>query len=396
MGARLPRFGTIVVGAGIVGACVAEAIAARDRVLVLEQGVAPGEEATAQNAGMQRRLVVDRPERALACRSAELLDRWEAEGAFPDGSPLRRAGAVIAVVGRGARERELRVAAEDLRARGHAVHELECAEAVSRAPALAGAPVGPCWWLPDEALMDAHAITSAALRRGRARGAVLGLTRRVVGLALTDGGVRGVHTAEGLVEAERVVLAAGAWGAWLAASAGLRRPLVPLARHLLQSAPHPLAERSHPYVWLDDAGLYARPEAGAWLVSPCDEAAVVPPVGPGSRGPVDPTTRALAMDKVERLLPALSGLRLHSGWTGLRTFAPDRRPLIGADPQVPGLWWAGALGGAGVTCGLAVGEALGALMFGSGLEGLDLSAFSPGRAWGEDRLPVGAIGVLPG
>ena len=390
---RLEQAQTIIVGAGIVGACVAEALAGRGELLVIEQGAAPGEEATAQNAGMCRRLVVDPHERALACRSAALLERWEAEGAFPDGAPLRRVGAVIGAVAPGARADGLQAAAEDLARRGVAVEALAPDRVGERAPALAGAPLHRAWWLPDEGLLDPHAITRAALARARSRGARLAVARRGLSLVVQEGRVIGVKTERGWIEAERVILASGAWSAWLAASAGLARPLVPLARHLLLSAPHPLADPHHPYAWLDDAGLYVRPEAGAWLLSPCDETAVAPPEGPGSRGGVDPGARACAMDKVERLLPALRDLRLRSGWTGLRTFAPDRRPVLGEDPERPGLVWATGLGGAGVTCGLAVGEAVAALLAGEGAQGLE--AFSPARLWGEDLLPAGARDVLP-
>ena len=392
---RLSEAQTIIVGAGIVGACVAEALAGEVDLVVIEQGASPGEEATAQNAGMSRRLVVDPHERALACRSAELLAQWEAEGGFPHGSPRRTVGALIAAVSPGPRANALALAAEDLVRRGLVVEELEGGEAAQRAPVLAGAALHRAWWLPEEGLLDAHGITTAALARARARGARLTVARRGLALVVREGRLIGVATEEGLIEAERVILASGAWSAWLAASAGLSRPLVPLARHLLLSAPHPLASPNHPYAWLDDAGLYVRPEAGAWLLSPCDEAAVVPPDGPGSRGVVDSAVRALAMDKVDRLLPALRGLRPRSGWTGLRTFAPDRRPVIGADPEVSGLWWATGLGGAGLTCGLAVGEALAALMGLRPAPGFDLRAFSPGRVWAEDLLPAGARDVLP-
>ena len=162
---------------------------------------------------------------------------------------------------------------------------------------------------------------------------------------------------------------------------------MPLARTLLHSAPHPLSRPDHPWCWVDDAGVYARPEGAGWLVSPCDEARRAPPAGPGSAGEVTPAGETLAAEKLTRLMPALGDLRIAGGWTGLRTFAPDRRPLIGADPALDGLWWAAGLGGFGVTCGYAVGEALAAWMRGQDTPWLRPGAVSPGRPLAA-RFPI--------
>jgi len=43
-------------------------------------------------------------------------------------------------------------------------------------------------------------------------------------------------------------------------------------------------------------------------------------------------------------------------WAGIRTHAEDQRFLIGPDPDVAGLVWAGALGGHGITCAEPVGR----------------------------------------
>lgn len=389
----MERAEIVVVGAGVAGASAALWLSERARVRVLEQGPAAGAEASAQNAGMLRRLVPDALERALACRSAAQLERWREEGMPADA--FRPTGALLAVTGPGPRAEALEGAAADLRARGLQVSSPEGAALLEVAPVLAGARVHRAWWLPEEGLLDAHAVVQTGLAAARRRGAEVELGRSVRRLIVRGGRVEGVETPTGPVLAEAVVLAAGAWGAWLAAEVGLARALVPLRRHLLHSAPHPLARPDHPYTWLDDEGLYLRPEAGGWLVSPCDELAVAPPAGGGSTGPVLEEARALALDKLERLVPAAAGLRLAGGWSGLRTFARDRRPWIGADPELEGLWWLSGLGGAGLSCAFALGEVLCASMEGRALPGLPLDALRPGRASEVDRLPPDAVQILP-
>ncbi len=62
-------------------------------------------------------------------------------------------------------------------------------------------------------------------------------------------------------------------------------------------------------------------------------------------------------------------------WCGLRTFAPDRRFVLGPDPVRPGLFWVAGLGGHGMTSGLAVGQLAADLILGKKTSG----ALNPGR-----------------
>lgn len=376
----------IVVGAGLAGASVAWHLAPHARVLLLEQGRSTGAEATAQNAGMVRVLGEDPVERALALRSAA---RFQAPGEdWEDAPPSRVTGAVL---GLGHDPSHLHDGVAHLRAAGVRVEALDRPAEV--APLLRGSPLRAAWYLPDARLADPHALLSGFLRGARRHDAALRLGVEVRGLIRDGDRVVGVRTDREELRADRVVLAAGAWSARLAAGVGLRRPLIPLRRTLLQTAPHPDAAVDHPWCWIDDVGVYARPEAGGWLCSPCDEAVDAPGTGPGSRGPVEPEIGALLAHKLERWMPALRDLPLRAGWSGLRTFAPDRRPLMGEDPDADGLWWAAGLGGFGVTCSFAVGEAVAAWMRGSSVDWLRPRGVSPGRPFLR-RWPIRPTGDL--
>ncbi len=357
--ARLPATADVgVIGGGIAGCALAAWLAPHQRVLVVEQGAQPGAEATAQNAGMVRRLGEDPAERALAVRTAAHLAAPPAD--FPGlAAASRRTGALIALAHD---PWHLHDGVAALRARG--VQISACDRPWELAPALAGAHLAQAWHLADERVADAWLVLQSCLARARAHGAqlVCGAPVREI---LTDAqGVSGLRCDQGTVATRQIVLAAGAWSGPLAATAGVHRALVPVRRSLLQSVPDPRSRPDHPWTWIDDVGVYVRPEGGGWLASGCDETPETPPAGPGSRGAVHPTHRALADHKLAHHLPALAGLRWQTGWTGLRTFAPDRRPLLGAEPAAPGLWWLAGLGGFGVSCGLAAGEAVAAWMQG--------------------------------
>lgn len=53
---------------------------------------------------------------------------------------------------------------------------------------------------------------------------------------------------------------------------------------------------------------------------------------------------------------------VRSAWAGLRTFAPDRHPVIGEDPGVPGFFWLAGQGGFGILTSPAAARALAGLV----------------------------------
>ena len=372
-----PTADVVVIGAGIAGAAAAWHLSRLfGSVLLLEQGEQPGAEASAQNAGMIRRLAGHEVERYLAIRTHRFLE--DPPDGFVRDELSRRTGAVLGfaeVLG------QLDAAVVDLREAGVEVEtSLRVPEA---APAMAGCPLLWAWYLPDERTSDPHAMVSSFVRGLRREGGRLACGVRVLGIEVENDRVRGVTTTAGSVSTDRVVIAAGAWSGRLSGGLGLDRPLLPLSRALLHTRPDDLSRPDHPWCWVDDVGVYIKPEGTGWLVSGCEEALAPPSGGPGSTGPVDELSRAMTLDKIARIFPALGQVRRQGGWTGLRTFAPDRRPNLGSDPEVDGLWWTTGFGGSGITCCPAAGEALAIWMAGQQTDWLDRTEVCPGR-----RLPT--------
>ena len=77
-------------------------------------------------------------------------------------------------------------------------------------------------------------------------------------------------------------------------------------------------------------------------------------VSPGEEDPVPPQDAAAddlrlaeAFDALQRTTH-LQVTRVEHRWAGLRTFAPDRAPVVGFDPQAEGFFWLAGQGGFGV------------------------------------------------
>ena len=362
----------VIVGAGIVGCSLAAHYEKGSSVTVLEQGSAPGAEASSQGAGMIRRLGEDPYERALAARSyARLLSMpmdWE-------GLPLwRRTGALIALAHD---PHHLHDAVANVRASGVTVERCEDVQRV--APILDASSCSRAWWMPDELLAHPGGLVRYFHHEAVRRGVAFRFGEQVLGLRVVSGRCTGVVTASGVVPADRVVLATGAWSGELAATAGLHRPLVPVRRSVFVVEAPEVSLGEHPWAWVDDVGIYIRPADGAWWISGCEEAVDWPGSAKRSTGEASARQWQAVQTKLARWFPSLADHKPVRSWTGLRTFAPDRRPVLGPDEELPGLWWASGLGGFGVTCGAGVGETLAAWMQGNATPWLQQSSVHPNR-----------------
>ena len=346
----------IIVGAGIAGCSVAWHLAGESSVLVLEQGQCAGAEATAQTAGMVRNMVDDPVERVLVRRT---LAFFQDPGEDFLRAPSRKSGAVISL----ARDPyALHDCVAHLRANGVRVEA--CDRPWEVAPMMAKGLPMTSWYLPDEHLADGQVLVDGFVRGATCRGAKFRYGTRVLELLRDGDRICGVRTDDGDFWAEKVLLAAGAWSEQLLVGHSLRRPLIPLERSVFRTGPHAGATADHPWCWVDDVGIYIRPHKGAWMVCPCDEKPVHVKPGPGSRMATTAWHQQLMASKVERYFPALMGEDVVDSWMGLRTFAPDRRPILGEDPELDGLWWLAGIGGYGISCSYAVGEVLAAWLTG--------------------------------
>ncbi|WP_367947104.1 FAD-dependent oxidoreductase [Sphingopyxis sp. BSNA05] len=124
-----------------------------------------------------------------------------------------------------------------------------------------------------------------------------------------------------------LVNAAGAWADAVAGMADVKPVgIQPLIRNMVQIETDPPSSQAMPLVVGIDGSFYFKPEAGGgyWL-SPHDEV----PSEPGDVAP-DELSIAIAIDRFEKVMD-VEIKRVSRKWAGLRSFAPDRLPVIGFD-----------------------------------------------------------------
>jgi glycine/D-amino acid oxidase-like deaminating enzyme len=160
--------------------------------------------------------------------------------------------------------------------------------------------------------------------------------------------------------ADLLVNAAGAWADPVAQMAGVA-PLgiVPHRRSMARiPAPEDQDLRDWPMFFGVSESWYAKPDAGALLVSPADE----DPVDPHDAW-ADDMVLAEGLARYEAMVRT-PVTRLIASWAGLRSFAPDRALVLGPDPDVPSFIWCAAQGGYGFQTAPAASQLLADLTLG--------------------------------
>jgi glycine/D-amino acid oxidase-like deaminating enzyme len=373
----------VVIGAGIVGAACARELAVRGvRVALLDRGDVSG---GTTGVGEGNVLASDKdegPELDLARAGLGIYD--ELDERLGREARVRRKGALIVHPDPATWEDEpARV--ERLLAEGLRCRLVDPADVRELEPELTGALHGAAFF-PDDLQVAPRPITRALVREARAAGTDVRTGCEVRTVPVCDGRVRGVRLADGaVVEAEAVVLAAGAWSRRLADSAGLELPLEPrwgqLAR-LTSADRDPLIRRKV----VDGSYLasVASAEPGLEVTTVLEttwEGDVLVGSSRARRGfdaAVDPAVTEAMVARAARLVPAVRDLAVAEAWAGLRPWLPDHLPAIGPSARVPGLWVATGHEGAGVALGPVSGRVLAQAFCGEETM-VDLGPFDPDR-----------------
>ncbi|HWM18679.1 MAG TPA: FAD-binding oxidoreductase [Ilumatobacteraceae bacterium] len=349
-------FDVVVIGAGIAGAAAAWSLAGHLRVVLVEREAAPGMHATGRSASVLSETSGHPVVCMLARASRPFFERP------PDGvceTPLL-APRGLAWVGQLGDAALLDSFAEVARQLAPTVRRLTPAATLDLLPgfrpvAVAGGAVHE----PDAMSIDTAALLQSFVGGTRRRGSIVLTTSEAI-TAVHTGGSRWVVTVgERELTSTHVVNAGGAWGDVVAQRCGVAPIGLQPMRRTAAIVPAPEWVSAWPLV-MDIAGrYYVEPEAGGLLVSPADETASVP-----CDARAEEIDVAIALDQLAAAteVPVRSVRR---AWAGLRTFAPDRVPVLGEDPDAAGFWWLVGQGGAGIKTSPALAALLTAQLTGS-------------------------------
>ena len=341
----------IVIGAGIAGASFAYEVAESASVVVLERELHAGYHSTGRSAALFSEIYGNETIRALSRASREFLVYPDRE--FCDADLLQPRG--VLYIGT-AQQRSA------VQALHYAPDVSEYLEGLSTQQALAFVPVlrpeyaAHC--LYERAAMDIEAATlhQSYIKGLRRRGGRIVANCEIS--AIESSAERwSVKLGNETFRAPVLVNAAGAWADQIASLAGVSPiGLEPRRRTavLIQSPTGRRIER-WPMVMDIEESFYFKPDAGKLLLSPADES----PCAPCDAQPEELDV-AIAVDRVERAT-TLTIRHVSHQWAGLRTFAPDRSPVVGYDPTHRGFFWLAGQGGYGIQTAPALSRVAAAL-----------------------------------
>ena len=176
-----------------------------------------------------------------------------------------------------------------------------------------------------------------------------------------------------------IVNAAGAWADSVAMACGAAPiGIAPKRRTMVQLRVGRSGLRDLPLVDDAEGSFYFKGEGDrtVWL-SPHDEI----DTDPCDAAP-DELDVAIAIDRFEKAVdwPVEA---VERRWAGLRSFAPDRVPVYGFDPDAPTFFWCAGQGGFGIQTAPAAAKMAAAVLLGGepdeAVGHIDAAAFSPAR-----------------
>ena len=361
--AALPRRASvIVIGGGVIGCSVAYHLArdgVADVTLLERRQLTSG--TTWHAAGLVGQLRTSINMTQLARYTSKLYLRLEAETGQATG--YRRCGS-FSVATNEERFEELKRSASMAKVFGLPVEVVTPAAIKSRVPLLHTGDLLGGIHIPSDGYANAVDITNALAKGARTAGARIFQNVPVTAIHTGPGGVTGVATDRGDIDADCVVLCAGMWTRELAATVGVNVPLHACEHYYALFESVAGLDSTFPVVRDYDACAYYKYDAGKLLL-----------------GAFEPHARPWAMDGIPEdfcfdeiagslehfepileqamvRMPALETAGLETFFCGPESFTPDVRYHIGQAPELDNCFVAAGLNSIGLQSAGGIGKVI--------------------------------------
>lgn len=236
------------------------------------------------------------------------------------------------------------------------IESIEAGAVRALAPALAES-VGPGLWMAQIAQMRNPRL-SRAMRERLVRRRIAFREHCQVQRILTDSGrVQGVETTQGVLRADKVLVAGGAWSAGLIEGLGARLDVFPVRGQMIVLQGPPGLLKS--IVLHEDRYLIPRADGRIVVGSTLEYVGFC-------KQTTESACKTLRTEAVQ-MLPALEPLPIEHQWAGLRPGSRTGVPVISAHPQIDGLFVNTGHFRYGVVLGLASARLAAGLILGQNM-----------------------------
>lgn len=363
---------SVIIGAGIAGMALAVELRRLGwQVTVVEERY-PGAGNSTRNVGRIRRMQLTEDLTEFSCRAS---DKWATVGRLTGGhNPLLYQTRYVWVMYDQA-ELDTVAAMQPMWDAHGAGARIAGPDSVLRAvPVLRGGEPPAGGVIGAAAIVHHDAALYAYLLHARASGVAVEAGQRAVAVDTTAGRASGVVLAGGrVIPADVVVNAAGGRAGQLAREAGVSAPNEPVRREVLVTEP------SRPF--MTPAVTFYRPQEG-WFNQTVRGELVAGVVDTGEPLGMNEDSSFRFLGRTARVLlakaPALAELKVVRQWAGVYDTTPDKRPLVGEYPELPGFYALNGWSGRGMLLAPLSAELAAREIAGLGRDRL-LASFSPGR-----------------
>jgi sarcosine oxidase subunit beta len=361
----------VIIGSGIVGSSVAYHLTEQGctNVLVIEREAHQGKGSTGKSMGGVRAQFATPVNIQMSRYSIDFFSRFDDVVGYP--ADYRAHGYLFCATTerhlaylRANRERQLALGLQN-------VEEVDAATIAAFVPQLRVDDILGGTYCPTDGFVDPHSVMMGFMLKARERGARLWLDTEVTGIEVSgvaggpphrsagvppamsaqrenddnDRRILGVNTSRGFVSSPVVVNAAGPWAASVAKMAGIDLPVEPLRRQLVPTEPFADLPQRFPMVIDMSTGFHFRREGKGILLAWND-----PEETPGFKTEFDPAFVEKILTRAADRVPCLvdAGVNPRRDWAGLYEMTPDHHAIIGAAPEVKGLFFTNGFSGHGV------------------------------------------------
>ncbi len=366
----------IVIGGGIAGASVAYELVKHGNVILLETEPSLGYHSTGRSAAVMSENYGPPLWSRLVTATRGFLENPPA--GFTDVPLVSPRGAMFLALEH--EEQKLTEQYEELIRRGAKVELFDAMEASRYCEVIKTEKFATAMYEPDCHDVDTNELLMGYVRCVKAAGGRIVTSAPVTSISkMSDHWV--VETPQGRFEGGMLINAAGGWVQQVSSMAGVGyRNVVPFRRTAVTfDAPAESRLESWPMTFDVAETFYFKPEAGKVMVSPVDMEPSVP-----TDAQADELEVAIAIDRIETFTTMPVRTISHK-WGGLRTFAPDHEPVIGADPEDSSFIWLAGQGGNGVMACAASARLAAEIAIGNGVPadlqelGITEDSVSPSR-----------------
>ena len=352
----------LVIGGGIAGLSVGARLSALGRVILLERENALGYHTSGRSAALFEETYG--PPSVVALNRAGKGYLQSAHGGV-----LSPRGLLLV----GSRDKAA-VFANDVV--NMEMQRISVDEAVALVPILTRDVVDRAAFHADALDIDTDLLMQNFARELRSAGGQIILNSEVTAIQRTGAGWA-ISTKDITYESRHIVNAAGSWADIIATMAGITRiGLTPLRRSIARiPAPGGYDVTHWPMIFGPGEDWYAKPDAGALIVSPAEE----DPSHPHDAFADDMVlAEGLARYEAHVTVPVT---RMLANWAGLRSFAPDRQLVLGPDHADPTFIWCAGQGGYGFQTSPAASQMVADLVTGAvpQVDAATLAATCPAR-----------------